>query len=160
MLDDNPQITLRIETDDKYSVSSVTVYVMGLDDNACHPRGILDDARESLVLRGTFSGIERRFHGLEASYRDAYGVDLKRAKQMVQTLTKVQRAIQKASATEAGDVFMAFAAAVGAESAVVRVGESRGSMWKDNEWRFMSIASGRDEVRRLVAKGLDGWAPS
>jgi len=91
-------------------------------------------------------------HGPDVRIDNARFITERLAKRLLNTMTRVNRAIRKANAREAGDVLMAVGKAIGAEWYVKRTGKRRGSFYSDEDWEFRPLAEGRDEYRRQFEK--------
>lgn len=94
--------------------------------------------------RATSQGIE---------YRSVHSVDALRADLMGKTLKRINKAIQKADAREAGDVLTAFAQAIGAKRFVWHAASEEGRTWlRDVNWFWCSMGEGRNVFRRMIAE--------
>lgn len=135
--------------------------IMKREDDAKHPLNFsgggfdaIDQSLSDLELCGHFSSIDGHFLAFdEAFYNMPFSVDLRRAKAMTRTLTKIKNTIIKNDAREPGDVFMAFCKAVGVAGTVIRVSGSPSGSHRDSIWAFTSVTTGRDQLRRLIADG-------
>jgi hypothetical protein len=83
----------------------------------------------------------------EPEYRDIIAVDLRRSERMVKTLTRISARMHKDRAYEPGDQFSALAASLKLTFAVEQVA-SGGNIRR--EWRWMSLAEGRNRYRDLI----------
>jgi len=92
------------------------------------------------------------FHGPDVRFDNARFVDERLAKRLFATMSRVNRAIRKANAREAGDVLMAVGKAIGAEWYVKRIGKPKGSFYSEERWEFCPLVEGREEYRRQVEK--------
>lgn len=85
-------------------------------------------------------------------YDDLHHVDLELAEKHARTLKKIQREITKQGATEAGDVLLAFAKAIGATLTATPAGDAIPTGWlRDVDWRWSPIRDARDQLRRIMA---------
>src|SRR5262245_25845294 len=92
------------------------------------------------------------FHGPDVRLDNARFIDERLAKRLLTTMSRVNRAIRKADAREAGDVLMAVGKAIGAEWYVKRIGKPKGSFYSEERWEFCPLVEGREEYRRQVEK--------
>lgn len=137
----------------------VTVHVMMREGTASHPLNCTGGSisepdvvgRADLCLDGWVSDYDGKFHLNDPSYPDRYRVELRDAKAMAAMLDKIAKAIAKEEAREAGDVFMAFAKAVGAQW-VCEARNERYSSYSDTSWYWWTIAQGREKFRRAIAE--------
>lgn len=82
------------------------------------------------------------------SHMNARDVD-----RLAKTFARVNRAIAKANAREAGDVLMALASAIGATWTVTELGEKqKWSFYSDRQWRFSALTDARDHLRSILAE--------
>lgn len=107
--------------------------------------GLALDGLEIIVWAG-----KDYLSGPYVRFDDARFVDTRLATRMLKTLKRIDKAIAKTSAKEAGDVLMAVAKAIGATWSVRKVGASRGSFYSDNEWSFEEVTEARDIMRTVV----------
>ena len=82
-------------------------------------------------------------------YRDAYLVDEKRAAQMARTLKRLNIAIEKARATEIGQVILVIAEAIGAKWHAIPDGHY--SFYRDTQWQFSSVDSAVLTARSIAS---------
>jgi hypothetical protein len=71
---------------------------------------------------------------------------------MLRTMRKINKQLDKSKASEAGDVLMAVAKALGLTWYATPVGPERGTMYSDCEWRFGDVIEARDAFRAGVEK--------
>lgn len=91
---------------------------------------------------------------LRAHYYDVFRIETRRAKAMAKMLEKIDRVRTRANATEAGDVFMAFCAAIDAKWVAVHADDKPSSWHYDANWRWLTLADGREHFRREVQAAL------
>lgn len=104
----------------------------------------------SLELRCWVGGDGKYFHGPDVRIDEVRFVDERIAAALDRTMKKIGRAITRARATEAGDVLMAVAKAIGATLSIKRIGNARGSFYSDESWLFGDLVEARDEFRRAI----------
>lgn len=114
--------------------------------------GRTDDPRAHIAQWGhdpaTFCGDKPEFY-------DVYSVDHAKAKGMAAMLAKCAKQRAKDQAYENGDIFLAFARAIGAEWVVYpRRGKQTGNAWRDTTWVWYGLADGRNLYRSVIAEAL------
>ena len=161
----------QIEAAEKYDSVGITARVLVREDNSAspiNPRSGVESAiwgapkhLHGLALDGL--GFYAHFYaddsdgrvpliGFTPKYRDVFSVDRANAQAMVKTLTRIGRALEKADATEPGDIIMATATALRFDFVVERIDdhEARGPMYGDMRWRWMTMGEGRNRLRRMI----------
>jgi len=110
------------------------------------PKHLLGLVLDGLGMYGFVSDSDGQFIGYGVEFRNVYSSDERKLGRMLKALKRVNARIEKDDAREPGDKFMAFAKALKLSFAVHRIGERR----RDPEWRFMSIAEGRNYYRQTI----------
>lgn len=110
------------------------------------PKHLLGLALDGLGMYGFASDSDGMFIGHDVEYRNVYASGERKLGSMLKAIKRVNARIDKDDAREPGDKFMAFAKALKLSFAVTRIGERR----RDPEWRFMSIAEGRNTYRQMI----------
>ena len=89
-------------------------------------------------------------HGF--GYYEVFAVELHHAKAMVAMLTKIHKQCEKERAHEQGDIFLAFAKAVGAQWVVRPTGgRVKPGSWSNTTWYFTDeLPDGRNMWRDLI----------
>jgi hypothetical protein len=113
---------LMLEQCNSYGTERLTVRVMKREEGKNHPLNVSgsiwgsaeDCVRDALVLEGYVSDSNAKFYLHEVCYRDVHSIDLRRVGFMQSMLTRIGKALTKAEAREPGDMFVAFAKAIGA----------------------------------------------
>lgn len=110
-------------------------------------------ALDDLELIGVISEYDGKLSLDGAEYRSVHRISERRAVVMAKTLGKINRAMAKAHAHEAGDAFMVFAKAIGAKW-VCRTKDEGAvySSYADVEWRWDSLEQGRETYRAVIRK--------
>ncbi len=157
---------LMIKTELKYGTDWITVHVMKRQEREgmllpdMHPlncNGLEWETellgKGDMELFGMVSEYDGRFDAPKAQYGSVHGIDERRATAMAKMLNKINKAIHKAEAREPGDVFTAFAKAIGAQWVCeTREENARYSSYADVKWRWNSIAEGRETYRAVIRK--------
>lgn len=159
-------IGLMIAADLKYGTQYLTVRVMRrredtgkagkdlapLNCNALDYEADLQ-AFDSLELIGVVSDYDGKFNLDGVEYRDVHSINERRATSMAKMLARLNKAFTKAEAREPGDKFMTFAKTTGAQW-VCRTKDPNAhySSYSDVEWRWDTIAQGREAYRAVIRK--------
>jgi hypothetical protein len=110
------------------------------------PKHLLGLVVDGLGMYGFVSDSDGQFIGGGVEFRDVYAIDARKLGNMLKAIKRVNARIEKDDAREPGDKFMAFAKALKLSFAVHRIGDRR----PNPEWRFMSIAEGRNYYRQMI----------
>jgi hypothetical protein len=111
------------------------------------PKHMLGLVVDGLGIYGFVSdGKDPDFIGTDVEFRNVYASSETKLGRMLKAIKKVNARITKDEAREPGDKFVSFAKALKLSFAVVRVGERR----SNPDWRFMSIAEGRNCYRQMI----------
>jgi hypothetical protein len=89
------------------------------------------------------------YHGSEAQYCDVHRIGARRARAMADYLGKLDKAMHRASASEAGDRFAVFAKSIGAQCVWMAKGPDHTDIRQCVKY---SVAEGRDRYRGLIAE--------
>jgi hypothetical protein len=148
---------LLIRTVHEYGMRKVIVEVLRRNAGESHPINCHGDRaadklrRADLTLYGWVSDYTGKFSLMEPCYLAPHSVEAADARAMVKTLDKINAAIAKAEAREAGDVFIALAKAVGAQW-IAEPRRDKYCSYSDTEWYWRSLGDGRDAFRRKIAE--------
>lgn len=156
---DCPAVTARImvceEGDRPYPINPRTEGEHEIWDAPKRTHGLL---LNNLVIRTHLSGplhIAGRAMVIGPCYDFASisYVDTKVARAAVKTLERIDRAIANAKCSEAGDIIMTIAKAIGATFYVERLGKEPPSFsYERDQWRFGDITEARDVYRAAVQR--------
>lgn len=96
----------------------------------------------------------RRLYGFSYEYRDIFRLELREAKFMADTLTKIGRKLEKeyarsGNAPDFGDYVARIAKAIGATTLLFRRRDAHGSSYADN-YSTVPVGEGVGRIRRLV----------
>jgi len=158
---------LLIEATNRYGTTYVEARVVCRENSDDFPRGCSSNPwgedydapknfhglyLDGLTMRGFHSDLNRVFIGYEPKYCDMHSVNANKANRMAKTLKRIDAAIAKAEAHSPEDVFLALAKALKLSFVVEKNPNkpSFGSSYSDNQWYWMSVASGRNRYRRLI----------
>jgi hypothetical protein len=156
-----PEVTfgLMLEAKVVHGYRHVTATMMKRRGNDSHPLNCgaswekEERERDGLALEGYVSTSDGQFVLGKPCYSGRHRIEAADAAAMASMLSKVTKAVIKAEAYEPGDVFMAFAKATGAAWAVCTLEDgARYSSYSDTDWRWMSLAQGRDRFRTLISR--------
>jgi hypothetical protein len=137
---------------------TIQVRIMQRKEGEGFPLNVCDsdsehEGRADLVLNGWFSNYTNEFAVEGACYRDVHDIGPSKIGHMAKMLARCVKQFQKDSAHEPGDVFMSFAKAIGAEWVVYeKEPGARYRTYSDTEWRWGSVAQGREMYRRIIAE--------
>lgn len=98
----------------------------------------------------TYFGDDNRPYGLEAGYGDVFHIDQHRATVMAATLKAINKRLAREETRDSGDLYVAFARAVGAVGSVRETGTPSFDL-RQGKWVFETLAEGRTNLRRLLA---------
>lgn len=150
---------IRLSTKFEHGMRHVTATVQNKRANEKHPLNCSDNneakyrARDGLTLDGWVSEYSGEFCLAAPCYMNTYRIEANRARDMAAMLDKINKAVHKAEVSEAGDVFMVFAKAIGAEWVCMPYNDGEHySSYSDIRWHFTSLASGRDRFRFLISQ--------
>jgi hypothetical protein len=110
------------------------------------PKHLIGLALDGLGIYGFVSDSDSSFIGTDVEFRNVYASGAGKLARMLKAIKKVNAQIEKDDAREPGDKFVAFAKALKLSFAVTRIGERRANP----DWRFMSIAEGRNCYRQMI----------
>ena len=110
------------------------------------PAHLLGLALDGLGLYGFVSDSDGSYIGHDVEFRNVYASAEHKLARMLKAIKRVNARIDKDQAREPGDKFVAFANALKLSFAVTRIGPPRYGA----EWRFMSIAEGRNCYRQMI----------
>jgi hypothetical protein len=159
----NNDYGLLIEPINRYGAEYIDARVVRRDPKYEHPIGCPSDGDVflgygtpkhllGLVLDGlgmygfVTDGNDPTFIGTEIEFRETYGINEPKLRRMLKTMRRVNARIAKDQAREPGDKFTSLAAALKLSFAVERIAR-RGD---GRDWRWMSIAEGRNRYRALI----------
>jgi hypothetical protein len=115
------------------------------------PKHLLGLVVDGLGMYGFVSDSgDAAYIGYDVEFRNVYASDERKLGRMLKAIKRVNARIEKDEARDPGDKFMAFASALKLSFAVHRVGERRSSP----EWRFMSVAEGRNCYRQMIENAV------
>jgi hypothetical protein len=158
--EDKPdEIVIEVSRVSRFGTDYIVCTPMRVHGSEAHPSNLSwtsfgDGGKEyaDLELSAYVSDDGRYTHLCGPEYRTVHSVDMRHAETMVKVLGRIGKAIAKAEAHEAGDVFMAFARCIGAKRIVWHPEGQRASWLRDFEWHFETLAGGRDRFRRLIGE--------
>jgi len=110
------------------------------------PAHLLGLSLDGLGMYGFVSDSDAAFIGHDVEFRNVYASSEHKLARMLKAIKRVNARIEKDEARDPGDKFMAFAKALKLSFAVTLIGERR----RDPDWRFMSIAEGRNCYRQMI----------
>lgn len=110
------------------------------------PAHLLGLALDGLGMYGFVSDSDGSYIGHDVEFRNVYSCGERQLARMLKAIRRVNARIEKDQAREPGDKFVAFANALKLSFAVTRIGPPRYGA----EWRFMSIAEGRNCYRQVI----------
>ena len=110
------------------------------------PKHLLGLIVDGLGMYGFVSDSDGEYIGYGVEFRNVYSIDAAKLGRMLKAIKRVNARIEKDDAREPGDKFMALANALKLSFAVCRIGERRANP----DWRFMSIAEGRNTYRQMI----------
>jgi hypothetical protein len=117
------------------------------------PDHLLGLALDGLGMYGFVSDSgDAAFIGDNVEFRNVYASTETKLARMLKAIKRVNARIEKDDAREPGDKFMAFAKALKLSFAVHQIGERRTNVTP--EWRFMSIAEGRNYYRQMIESAV------
>jgi hypothetical protein len=150
---------LLIRRENRYGTEYISAQLVKREDGHDAPRGVLSEYDRPKHLEGLHLenlGIEGfilddgHLCGFQPGYRSVHHAYEHDVVAMAKTLKLINAKLRKDAAEEPGDILASFAAALKL-SFVVEM-RSRDSYYNSaNQWRWMSIAEGRNRFRQLVA---------
>lgn len=115
------------------------------------PKHLQGMTLDDLAARGFVSDLDGNpFIGFEPGYYGRYCTELHDAERMVKTLKHIHRRFEKDAAYTAVDQFVSLCATLRLEFVVERADDYASSSYCDNNWRWMSIAEGRNRYRQMI----------
>jgi hypothetical protein len=165
----NDEYGLLIEPIQRYGTDYIEVKIVRRDPQREHPIGCPSDgemfigygcpnhliglALDGLGMYGFISeGKDPAFIGCEVEFRDVHSSGDQKLQRMLKAIRKVMARIEKDEAREPGDKFAAMASALKLSFAVERI--KRSGHGDPDDWRWMSIAEGRNRYRSLIEAKL------
>lgn len=170
MNENKPTIGLMVERVSRYGSVYVEARVMVREPGREYPRNMSYDPLNDATLGAgvTLSGYISLAYSMNRPPEycstgvtcAGTNLDLRQARAFVAILGKIERQIAKDHAYENGDVFNAFATALGARFIVtpVRTNEVKGGSWSDTKWLWYEVASARNVYREVIAEALHAVA--
>jgi hypothetical protein len=111
------------------------------------PKHLLGLALDGLGMYGFISeGKDPAFIAHDVEFRDVYASSEEKLKRMIKAVRRVNIRIEKDRSTYPSDKFASFAAALKLSFAVERIKR----VGDADDWRWMSIAEGRNRYRDLI----------
>ena len=109
-----------------------------------------------LGMKGFVSEMNHfQYIGYEVEYEEVRGIHLPQIERMAKTLRKVVNFINKQSAHEPGDYFLAFAKSLKLSFVVEQTGGREAGFYQDCKWRWMTIEEGRNRFRQLIEEATE-----
>jgi hypothetical protein len=160
---------LMLEQVNRYGTEYIEVRVCRRDRERPYPVGCPSDGETlygygcpkylvGLVLDGlgmhgfVTDSSEPAYIAYDVEYHDIHGASEAKVARMLKTLKRVNARIAKDDAREAGDKFASLAAALKLSFAVERI--ARRGNGSPDDWRWMSVAEGRNRYRNVVEKAV------
>ena len=140
----------QIEAAEKYDSVGITARVLVREDNSASPINPRSGVESAIW------GAPKHLHGLALDglgfYAHFYADDSDGRVPLIGFTPKYRDALEKADATEPGDIIMATATALRFDFVVERIDdhEARGPMYGDMRWRWMTMGEGRNRLRRMI----------
>jgi hypothetical protein len=117
------------------------------------PKHLLGLVLDGLGMYGFISGSkDPSFIGSQVDFHDIHAADEAKLARMLKAIKRVNARIEKDEAREPGDKFMSLAAALKLSFAVERI--ARRGNGDPTDWRWMSIAEGRNRYRSLIEEAV------
>jgi hypothetical protein len=150
----------------RHGTEYVEVIVMQRQDDFDYPQGVSSwyayeekPFLDGLKMQGHIYVWEREkpsFTGSKPAYYNLYCVEASHAKAMCAMLTKIERQVSKDNASESGDLFLAFARAVGAQWVCTPRRDHRvtGGEWSNTKWAWYGLTDGRNLYRHVIAEAV------
>lgn len=150
----------------RYGTEYIEVVVMNREDDAEYPVGVSSwyafegkPFLDGLKMRGYVYVYEQRapeFVDSKPAYYDLHCIEASHAKAMATMLGKIGKQAEKDHASEPGDLFLAFARAVGAQWVCTPRRDHRltGGAWRDTKWAWYGLTDGRNLYRHVIAEAL------
>ena len=111
------------------------------------PKHLIGTMLDGLGMYGFVTdGKDPAYIGYDIEYRDVYAMSERKLGAMLKTIKRVNARVDKDQAREAGDKFMALANVLKLSFVAERIGP-RGPA---SQWRWMTIAEGRNRFRDLI----------
>ena len=153
MEDIKPSVGLYATRQYKYGVEKVIVQVLvrrSGDDYPTNPSCSYGEGLDGLRMEVSISDYDGKPYA-EVCYRDKYAIDLRECGLMLAWLKNIDKLRRAADAREPGDVYAAFAKAIGAKWSTSNLArEEPSSNYSADRWLWNTVNDGRNELRRLV----------
>lgn len=161
MTDSN--LCIMISSEIVYGTRYVTARVMQRRKGEDFPVGVvgLDDGfYDGLTMEGFVSEYSG-FLMHDVRFLNVYAFDSRTMAKSLKVLQKVEKQIDKDEAREPGDMFRAFALALGIKEVCVTEDRQRPrTEWRCGKWEWLSAEQGRTLFRKLAHEAHEEWKAS
>lgn len=159
-------VGIMLKRTNHYGTDYIEATVMNRIDDNEYPTGVGSwysfegkPFLDGLAIRGhigTWTSDDKAyFSGSKPAYYDLHCVEHSHAKAMGSMLAKIAKQVERDAATENGDLFLAFARAVGAQWVCYpRRGRINGAEWRNSNWSWYGLTDGRNLYRAVIAEAV------